>query len=77
MNGNVVSNPNADHIGRFLDVFDAFEVSTVYLSGDPKGTSIFNAFLGVVRDEGSEVVESRTAMQMDWGDTRVDVIAPP
>src|SRR5918995_7198746 len=31
----VVSNPDADHIGGFLDVFDAFEVETVYVSGDP------------------------------------------
>jgi beta-lactamase superfamily II metal-dependent hydrolase len=31
----VVSNPDADHIGGFLDVFDAFPVETVYVSGDP------------------------------------------
>ena len=77
LDGIVVSNPDADHIGGFLDVFDAFEVSTVYLSGDPKGTSTFNAFLRGVGDEGSEVVESRAGMRMEWGDTRADVIAPP
>ena len=48
-------------------MFDAFEVFTVYLSGDPKGTSTFNAFLRGVRDEGSEVVESRAGMRMEWG----------
>lgn len=34
----VVSNPDADHIGGFLNVLDALEVSAAYLSGDPKGT---------------------------------------
>jgi beta-lactamase superfamily II metal-dependent hydrolase len=29
----MVSNPDTDHIGGFLDVFDAFEVETVYASG--------------------------------------------
>jgi competence protein ComEC len=33
-----VSNPDADHIGGFLDVFDAFPVETVYVSGDPNNT---------------------------------------
>jgi len=28
-----VSNADADHIGGFLDVFDAFEVERVYVSG--------------------------------------------
>ena len=73
LNGIVVSNPDADHIGGFEDVFDAFEVSSVYLSGDPKGTATYNSFLRAVREEGSEVVESRAGMQMDWGGTRADV----
>ena len=77
LDGIVVSNPDADHIGGFEDVFDAFEVAKVYLSGDPKGTSTYNAFLHAAREEGSEVVESRAGMQMEWGDTRADVIAPP
>ena len=77
LNGIVVSNPDADHIGGFVDVLDAFEVANVYLSGDPKGTSTYNSFLRAVRDEGSEVVESRAGMQMQWGQTRADVIAPP
>ncbi len=76
LEGIVVSNPDADHIGGFEDVLNAFEVANVYLSGDPKGTSTYNSFLRAVRDEGSEVVESRARMQMEWGDTRADVIAP-
>ena len=69
MDGIVVSNPDAEHIGGSLDVFDAFEVFTVYLSGDTKETSTFNAFLRGVRDEGSEVVKSHAGMRMEWGNT--------
>jgi hypothetical protein len=47
-------------IWGFLGVFDAFEVSTLYLSDGPKETVTFSAFLhSSVGDEGSVVVESR------------------
>jgi competence protein ComEC len=77
LEGIVVSNPDADHIGGFLDVLDAFEVSSVYLSGDTKGTLTYNSFLRGVRDEGSKVEQVRTGYRMDWGGVRADVIAPP
>ncbi len=77
LDGIVVSNPDADHIGGFLDVLDAYRVANVYVSGDPKGTATYNAFLRGVKDEGSNVVESRAGMVMDWGGTRANVIAPP
>ena len=77
LDGIVVSNPDADHIGGFLDVLDAYEVSTVYLSGDPKGTATYNSFLRGVRDEGSVVEESRDGDVYDWGGTEADVISPP
>src|ERR671912_2922870 len=66
LEGIVVSNPDADHIGGFLDVFDAFEVETVYVSGDPKGTLSYNSLLRGLREEGSEVVEVRAGYLMDW-----------
>ncbi len=77
LDGIVVSNPDADHIGGFLDVFDAFEVETVYVSGDPKGTLTYNTFLRGARDEGSELEVVRAGRRMDWGGVQADVIAPP
>ena len=77
LDGIVVSNPDADHIGGFLDVFDAFPVATIYLSGDPKGTLTYNTFLRAAREEGSEVEVVRAGMLMDWGGVQADVIAPP
>jgi competence protein ComEC len=53
LDGLVATHPDSDHIGGLPDVLDAFDVATVYLSGDPKWTSTFNAFLRDVRDEGS------------------------
>jgi competence protein ComEC len=77
LDGIVVSNPDADHIGGFLDVFDAFEVERVYVSGDPKGTLTYNSFLRGVRVEGSEVEVVRSGRRLEWGGVRADVIAPP
>ena len=77
LDGIVVSNPDADHIGGFLDVLDAFAVSTVYLSGDPKGTATYDSFLRGVRDEGAVVEEARDGDIYDWGGTQADVISPP
>jgi competence protein ComEC len=72
-----VSNPDADHIGGFVDIFDAFEVGVVYVSGDPKGTLTYNTFLRGVREEGSKVEVVRAGRRLDWGGVRADVIAPP
>jgi competence protein ComEC len=77
LDGIVVSNPDADHIGGFLDVFDAFEVGVVYLSGDPKGTLTYNSFLRGVREEGSKVEVVRAGRRLEWGGVQADVIAPP
>jgi competence protein ComEC len=77
LDGIVVSNPDADHIGGFLDVFDAFEVGVVYVSGDDKGTLTYNSFLRGVREEGSKVEVVRAGRRLDWGGVRADVIAPP
>src|SRR5215218_8862706 len=76
LDGIVVSNPDADHIGGFLDVFDAFEVERVYVSGDPKGTLTYNSFLRGVREEGSKVEVIRSGRRLDWGGVVADVIAP-
>jgi competence protein ComEC len=77
LDGIVVSNPDADHIGGFLDVFDAFEVGVVYASGDPKGTLTYNSFLRAAREEGSRLEIVRAGRLMDWGGVRAEVIAPP
>jgi competence protein ComEC len=67
-----VSNPDADHIGGFLDVFDAFPVQTVYVSGDPNNTLTYNTFLRGVRDEEAKTEVLRAGALMDWGGVRAD-----
>jgi competence protein ComEC len=73
LDGLVATHPDSDYIGGLPDVLDAFDVATVYISGDTKGTSTFNAFLRGVRDEGSRVVETRDGMEMDWGGATVGI----
>jgi competence protein ComEC len=68
----VVSNPDADHIGGFVGVFEAFEVGVVYVSGDPKGTLTYNTFLRGVRNEGSEMEVVRAGRRIDWGGMQAD-----
>ena len=77
LDGIIVSSPDADHIGGFLDVMEAFEVANVYVAGDRKGTLTYNAFLRGVKDEGSKVNELRAGALMDWSGVQVDVLAPP
>jgi competence protein ComEC len=72
LDGIVVSNPDADHIGGFLDVFDALPVETVYVSGDPNNTLTYNTFLRGVRDEGARTEVLRAGALMDWGGVRAD-----
>jgi competence protein ComEC len=72
LDGIVVSNPDADHIGGFVDVFEAFEVGVVYVSGDPKGTLTYNTFLRGVRNEGSEMEVVRAGRRIDWGGMQAD-----
>src|SRR5215207_1235079 len=77
LDGIVVSNPDADHIGGFLDVLDAFRVQSVYVSGDQNNTLTYNTFLRGVREEGARTEVLRAGALMDGGGVRADVIAPP
>ena len=77
LSGLVATHPDADHVGGLPDVLDAFPVSTVYVSGDTKGTSSFNTFLRAVREEGADVAQARAGMTFDWGGTNVRVLSPP
>ena len=72
----IVSNPDADYIGGFLDVFDAFPVETVYVSGDPNNTLTYNTFLRGVRDEEATTEVLRAGALMDWGGVRADARVP-
>ena len=56
--------PRRHHIGGFVDVFDAFEVDSLYVSGDPKGTLTYNTFMRGVRYEGSELEVVRAGRRM-------------
>jgi competence protein ComEC len=68
----LVSNPDIDHIGSFVDVFDAFEVGVVYVSGDPKGTLTYNTFLRGAHYEGAALEVVRAGRRMDWGGVQAE-----
>ena len=72
LDGVGVADDDADHIGGFIDVFDAFPVGTVYLSGDPKGTLTYGTFLRAAREGGSDTEVVRAGALLDWGGVRAD-----
>jgi hypothetical protein len=55
-----------------VDVFEAFEVDTVYVSGEPTGTLTYNTFVRGVRYEGSKV-EVVKAGRSTWPAVRTPV----
>src|SRR3712207_7009306 len=71
--GIIVSNPDADHIGGFLDGFHAFQVETVFISGDTNSTLTYKSFLRGVRDEGAEteVVRDRKSTRLNSSNANI------
>lgn len=55
----MVSNPDSDHIGGFLDVFDRFNVSKVVEPGTLPETNVYKEFEKVVSIENAEKILGR------------------
>lgn len=81
LDGVVSTSGDADHAGGLADVFDAFTVENIYVSGFPKGTMTYTNFLRAARDEvrneGAEFSEVQAGTRLEWGGLDVDVINPP
>ncbi len=77
LDGVINTSGDADHVGGMPDVFEAFPVERVYVSGFPKETLAYNTFLRAVREEGLRLTAVRAGHRMDWGGVRVDVVNPP
>lgn len=50
----IASHPHEDHIGGLIDVFEAFDVKSVYISDEAADTRIYESLLDVIEDEGLE-----------------------
>jgi hypothetical protein len=61
-----VSNPDADQIGGFLDVFYAFEVERVYVSGRHDSSAARRAIQRDQRQLGGDSAHLRHGVRPAW-----------
>ncbi len=50
----IATHPHEDHIGGLVDVFEAFDVRSVYLSDEAMDTRIYEKLLDAIDEEGIE-----------------------
>jgi hypothetical protein len=55
----VLSHADEDHVGGLVDVMETVPVETVYDSGYPHSTQIYEEFLAAVEESGARYVETR------------------
>lgn len=73
----VLSHPDMDHIGGFLDIFSRFKISAVLQSGAKSENGIHDEMERVILQEDVAHVIARRGMQIDLGDdVVVDVLYP-
>lgn len=73
----VLSHPDMDHIGGFMDVFARFNISAVLQSGANSENGVHDEMLRVIRDEGAAHFTARKGMQISLGDgVVIDVLYP-
>lgn len=73
----ILSHPDMDHIGGFMDVFARFNISAVLQSGANSENGVHDEMLRVIRDEGAAHFTARRGMQISLGDgVVIDVLYP-
>lgn len=75
----VVTNPDKDHIGGFLDVLKRYEVAMVVEPGTVTKTQTYAALDKAIREEGSKRVIARRGMSIVLDEARgvsLDIIFP-
>ena len=73
----VLSHPDMDHVGGFLDVFSRFAVSAVLLSGANSENGIYDEVVQTIAGNHTAHFIARKGMQVNLGDgVVVDVLYP-
>lgn len=61
----VLSHADEDHVGGLVDVVESVPVETVYDSGYPHTTQVYDEFLAAVEESGAGYVETRTGDEVE------------
>lgn len=73
----VLSHPDMDHIGGFIDVFSRFDVSAVLESGARSQNGVYDEMTQLISREHAAHFIARRGMEIDLGDgVIVDVLYP-
>jgi len=64
----IITNPDNDHIGGFVDVFDVYRVDTVLKPGTQKTTEIFTVVEQASVDEHAAIILARAGQVYDLGE---------
>src|SRR3989344_4323913 len=66
----LLTHPEADHIGGFIDVLKRYEVGAVLMTGRGKDTDAWREFKKVLADKKIKSIELRAADRLRQGESR-------
>jgi beta-lactamase superfamily II metal-dependent hydrolase len=73
----VLSHADEDHVGGLIDVMETVPVETVYDSGYPHSTQVYDEFLAAVEESGARYVETRAGDEVrEVSPAELDFIYP-
>ncbi len=73
----VLSHPDLDHIGGFVDVFDRYRVDVIFESGASSTNGVFDVIQQQVKKKGMTSIIARRGMSIDLGGGVVaDILYP-
>lgn len=70
------TNPDADHIGGLIEVFQKLRVRNAWLSGDTNTTITFEDYVDAIEASGAEVHEARRGDVLRLGGFTATVVSP-
>ncbi|MGH7249803.1 MAG: ComEC/Rec2 family competence protein [Minisyncoccia bacterium] len=73
----VITNPDADHIGGFLDILKNYKVSAVFEPGTKNDSKTFQNLKGEIKKQGIKDILARKGMRLDiGGGAFIDILFP-
>jgi len=73
----VLSHPDMDHIGGFIEVFDRLDISATLISGASSENGVHDEMARLIKEEGSAHLVAQRGMQIELGDgVVVEVLYP-
>ena len=73
----IITNPDADHIGGFSDIFKSYKVGAVFVSGTSSDSKTFQNLKEEIKKQNIPSILAKKGMRLDMGgDVFVDILFP-